>query len=395
MRRAWLILPVVLACGEPPAPPPSLRVSSAVLDFGQIPVGRNHTRRLTVTNDGPGQLSITAVRIDREQFEVFPSTALLNAGMEAELRVRFTPDRPGRFESSMTFDSNATSSTGAVALVGSGVCSGVGCPSDAGVPPDAGTVDAAPADAEADAGVAGPDAAEPDAGEPEDASPPDSGVDAGVAGLAANYRFEETGGALLDDSGNGNHGVPSAAGLLRGVPGRIGNAVEFEGNVGQFVVPADPTLDAAGALSFELWINTSNIGVSQSILGRGLNTGGDGVFLSTQCNNIYVAFSRSGVAGTANATTNCNAFSDGEWVHVAVVNDGLFLTVYLDGQRVAETIGGYLGPIASPLYLGRREPGVEPFAGRMDELSWWTIPRSHAEICGSAGGTFAGGSCSR
>jgi hypothetical protein len=392
VRCAGLAVLLLIGCREAAVPEARLHVGTESLDFGQVPVGRTHTRQFSVRNDGNLTLEIAKVSAEGP-FKVFPSQLAVRAGEAAELRVRFEPDAEARFESSIVFDSNARGSTVTVALIGVGACTGISC-----VREDAGVADAAQdASIDEDAGEA------IDATSPEDAEPIDEGVDAGVdtgadagiPGLAAHYGFEESSGTLIDGSGNGNDGAPSGAGLIRGVAGVVGNAVQFEGNVGQFVVQADPTLDAVNALSIELWINTSNLGTTQTILGRGLNTGGDGLFLITQCNNLHVAFSRNGVTGTANATTNCDSFAANTWVHVAIVNDGALLTVYLDGQRTVEATGGFLGAIASPLYLGRREPGVEPYAGFMDELRWWTIARTPEEVCASAQGTFANGVCMR
>jgi hypothetical protein len=391
VRIVWAAL-FAVGCSDPSATPQALlTIGVSELDFGQVPVGRTHTRRVAVRNDGPQKLEVSAVKIVGSSFEVFPSSLSVNAGESTELRVRFGPEIPGRHDATMSFESNdARGSTVTLSLFGVGACSGLGCPVlDAGVEEDAGPRDATVEDA--DAGVSLD--AQPIDAEPMDAEPIDMGFDAGSPGLAAHYSFEEQSGALIDSSGNGNDGVPSSAGLIRGVTGRIGSAVQLEGSVGQFLVPADATLDGTSALSIELWLNTAQTGLNQTILARGLNTGGDGLFLVTQCNNIYVAFSRSGVVGLASATTNCNSFPDNTWVHLAVVNDGLFLVVYLDGQKVVETMGGFLGAIASPLYIGRKEPGVEPYAGLIDELSWWTSARSHPEVCASAGGTFAAGVC--
>lgn len=386
------------------------------LDFGQVPIDRAHTRRLDVTNVGPVPLEIREIRTVGGPFEAFPSMVTIAPGEGAEIRVRFSPDRPGFFDGVLGFDSNDTEgSTVTVSLAGTGFCTGLGCPPplDAGVNPDAepapdgGAEDASEEDAGPDdAGMpdavmpdsGGPDAGVPDTGTPDTGTPdtgmPDTGMpDAGFPGLAAHYRFEATSGALLDDSGNGNHGTPSTAGLVRGVQGRVGNAVRFEGTVGQFVVPADPTLDTAQALTIELFLNLAAGGTQMTIVGRGINTSGDAFLLSTSCSNIYVVFSRSGIAGSASATTNCNSFSTNQWVHVAVVNDGVFLTVYLDGEPVVQRMGGFLGPTTSPLYIGRKEPGVEPLSGLVDELRWWTVARTHAEICDAAGGAIVGGTC--
>ena len=43
--------------------------------------------------------------------------------------------------------------------------------------------------------------------------------------------------------------------------------------------------------------------------------------------------------------------------------------------------------------IGRREQGIFPFRGVIDEIKWWTIGRSQEEICEDAGGVWNGAAC--
>jgi hypothetical protein len=45
------------------------------------------------------------------------------------------------------------------------------------------------------------------------------------------------------------------------------------------------------------------------------------------------------------------------------------------------------------LYIGRRQQGVFALNGELDEVKWWTIVRTPAEICTDAGGTVQGSTC--
>lgn len=387
MRRA-LVLALVACSGDPMPPAAILEVERSKVDFGTVPTGRVQTRTLRIRNRGLATLVVGAVRAEGGPFEAVPAMVTLRAQDDADVRVRFAPEAPGRYEGTVGFESNdVNGSTITVALIGRAFCSGPACETA-----DAGAGDAAAPDGDIDED-ASLDAGLPDTGDP-DAGLADTGdPDAGTPSVVAHYRFEEASGALIDSSDFGNDGAPAAAGLTRGVPGRVGNAVQLEGTVGQFVVQADPSLDTTSAMTIELFVSTAAVGNNMSIVSRGLDTGSDGWFVNAQCNNIHADFSRTGMVGTANATTMCNSLPDNDWIHVAIVNDGVLLTLYLDGNVAAQGFGGFLGPITAPLYIGRKEPGVEPYAGLIDELRISNVARTQDEICAAAGGMLQAGTC--
>jgi hypothetical protein len=102
---------------------------------------------------------------------------------------------------------------------------------------------------------------------------------------------------------------------------------------------------------------------------------------------VQVVFSRAS-QGSAILTSDYDVLS-GNWSHLAVVNDGAQLSLYVNGQLVTSVPGGSLGPLASNLHIGKSE-GVDPaFNGVVDEIKWWTVARGEDEICQDAGGVWA------
>ncbi|TKC97134.1 LamG domain-containing protein [Polyangium fumosum] len=133
--------------------------------------------------------------------------------------------------------------------------------------------------------------------------------------------------------------------------------------------------------------------VTGSTVSRGTGNMDDNVLMNTTCGNMQLIFSRKDVQNSTNLTSACGVIPAGPWTHIAYVNDGRTLTLYINGALTSTGPGGFLGPLRSDLFIGRREQGVFPFAGAMDEILWWREARTQAQICGDAGGSWSGGRC--
>jgi hypothetical protein len=203
------------------------------------------------------------------------------------------------------------------------------------------------------------------------------------------WRFEETSGPVIDSSGNGHHGT--ATGVGRGLAGRFGSAMTFNGT-GQVIVPADPGLDFITAGTIELWIRLDTYPDVGSTVSRGTGNNDDNVLMNTSCGNMQTIFSRRS-SGTTNVTSGCERIPPGVWTHIAVVNDGSSLILYINGVLDSTAQGGYLGPLSTQLYIGQREQGIFALVGSLDEIKWWTVARSQAEVCADAGGSWTGTTC--
>lgn len=210
-------------------------------------------------------------------------------------------------------------------------------------------------------------------------------------GLGAWYRFEEEMGLVCDWSGNDNHGVVEGAGITRGVGSPVGKAIRFNGTDGRVHVPASPSLDFLTAATIELWVRLDSQGSVGSTVSRGTGNNDKNVLMNSSCGNMQTVFSTLG--GTTSVTSDCNMIPGSTWKHIAIVNNGVTLTMYLNGAVVATANGGFLGAIPSDLYIGRREQGIFSFDGAVDEIKWWSVARSQQEVCGDAGGAWQNGMC--
>jgi hypothetical protein len=213
-----------------------------------------------------------------------------------------------------------------------------------------------------------------------------------AAGLAAWYRFEESSGVVCDSSGNGNHGVAEGGGFTRAVPGHIGNGIQFNGTDGRVHVPSSPSLDMLGAGTLEMWVWLENIDFSpKSTVSRGTGNSDNNVLMNATCGNMQTIFSYN--MASSNVTCACNVLAAQDWTHIAVVNDGAVMTLYVDNVPTTTAAGGFMGALSSDLFIGRREQGLFSYFGVLDEIKWWTVARTQQEICVDAGGAWAQGSC--
>jgi hypothetical protein len=218
-------------------------------------------------------------------------------------------------------------------------------------------------------------------------------------GLGAWYRFEGTTGPVCDSSGNGNHGTVVGAGVTRGTSGKFGSAISFSGSTGRVNVPPTASLDMITAGSFELWIRMPTIHPLQAqpqiyyaTVSRGTGNNDNNIYNLTICGGLYNYFTYNHVQALGGGAP-CNTIAAMTWAHVAVVNDGKTTSTYVNGVLAGTTAGGDLGPLDSPLSIGQLEQGVFPMVGDIDEVKWWTVARTAAEVCTDAGGTVVGSMC--
>ncbi len=256
----------------------------------------------------------------------------------------------------------------------------------AGAAGSAGSAGAGGADAQADVAVDAPVDAYPDA-------PPDV---ISQPGLSAYYTFEETGGPVFDVSGNNNHGTVKGTAVARAVAGKIGFALGFNGGNGQVQIPSSTSLDFSAGASIELWIKLASVQTG-TVLSRGTGQNDSHVRLKTAQGNIQASFGQAG-SGAAVVTSDPNVLEPGKWAHVAVVDDGSNLLLYVNGNLHKSAVGGYLTSIFADLYIGKSAAADTAFNGSIDDLKWWSVVRSAQDVCGDAGGTWAlvdgAGACS-
>lgn len=207
-------------------------------------------------------------------------------------------------------------------------------------------------------------------------------------GLEGSWAFEDLGEATTKDgSGHAHHGSLVGSGVTLTKSGKVGAAASFSGGDGRISISGATALDFNSAATIELWVKLSSTSTGAIVARQG--SSGDGVRIRTSAGNVQVAFTRPG--GSAMVTSDPNMLTNA-WTHVAVVNDGSSLKLYLNGKLHRSEAGGQLGNVSGNLYVGKS--GTDSaLNGYVDELKWWSVARTNAEICSDAGGAWTNGEC--
>jgi hypothetical protein len=218
-RIFWVALALVASsvaascqCSQRLTKAEGLVVSPPSLDFGEVEVGSQSIKTLTLTNQGAAPVALTSATLsDQTNFEVvdFASTSVA-VGSTTQLQVKFVPSVVGTFAGILSLNTDAPGSPTLVQVTGIGIPPGTGPGEDGGSAPDAGS-------------------STPDAGSP----PPDAGhagcADGTREGFVDQSRYPQIAGC------SGAWSVPglgmTAAGIQPSCDRQGGNhSVHADGN---------------------------------------------------------------------------------------------------------------------------------------------------------------------
>ena len=200
--------------------------------------------------------------------------------------------------------------------------------------------------------------------------------------LVAWYRFEDSAGAVIDSSMYANHGLASAT-VQRGVAGKIGDGVRFDGNLSNIDIPVSSSLDITTNITIEAWIYLdAPAGYNRMLVRKALQYQMSISVIPQP--NLLEFYSQPLMFAR---TTQPVEFA--HWDHVAVTHDGLTARLYIDGELRNEVPhAGTFPSNSSPLKLGGDGFNQNAPDGGMDEVKIWNVVRSEQEICQDGGGTY-------
>lgn len=199
-----------------------------------------------------------------------------------------------------------------------------------------------------------------------------------VPGLVAAYNFNETTGAtVLDRSGKGNIGT-MGGGATR-VPGKFGNAMKFNGASSMVVVNDSASLDLAGPLTLEAWINPSNISGWKNIVSKNM---AGGVVYSLYANSDWNSLTGVIYSGGEKMMGGGSTLPVNVWTHVAMTYDKATMRIFVNGQQVSSkaVTGAVLTSTGKLTIGGNYTWSDEFFAGNIDELRIYNRALSQGEI---------------
>jgi hypothetical protein len=167
-----------------------------------------------------------------------------------------------------------------------------------------------------------------------------------------------------------------------------GDGISLDGSNDYVQLPS--VLDGATQFTVDFWIKTAENRSSgtywqkPSILGNGNPSGPDGDFgISTS--NGFIGVWHGFCCGDQSFETT-KAINDNQWHHVAAVNDGSNVVLFVDGIQQAGSIptgGGALQNAARPWRLGMINSccsGDTPHQGTLDEFRIWNTHLTQTQI---------------
>ena len=204
--------------------------------------------------------------------------------------------------------------------------------------------------------------------------------------LAAYWKFDEgSGTTAFDSTGNGNDGI--FVGDPKWVPGRLGGALEFDGddylNCGN-----GPSLQIQDAITIAFWFkveafsNTWEAFMAKSDSAyRTSRGGGTG-------NATHMGISGTSTGGGNGWFNGTVIVTGGEWHHMAATYDGAEGKIYIDGVLDVTSPGtGQINLSSSDLYIGENSGATGRYLhGLMDDVRIYSRALIDTEILGIMAG---------
>lgn len=179
--------------------------------------------------------------------------------------------------------------------------------------------------------------------------------------------------------------------------GQFNNSVNMNG-VNDYIQPP-AVLNGATQFTIEYWIksaeNRSNGTFSQNptMIGNEVPGASSGEF-SIYSSNGFIGMWGELNSGTQNFVSSSTKINDNRWHHIAAVNNGTNVVLYVDGISVGSIPSGNgIATSGNPLRIGANNPasiGLVPHQGYFDEVRFWNIARTQSELITSMNAPLAG-----
>ena len=197
----------------------------------------------------------------------------------------------------------------------------------------------------------------------------------------------------LDKSGNGNTGTLNGMTQASAVPGKIGQALKFDGSSGYVVTPYSSSLKfGTGNFSVSAWVNGSGnpykfasvISANRFGVGESWN-----LAIGDNTNQNLPSFQVWGTGSGSNYADGPSNINDGKWHHLVAVRNGTTAQIFVDG------VAGGINTISSSwnsdgaganVYigaLGDNPSGVKAndyFNGSIDDVRIYNRALSASEV---------------
>ena len=175
--------------------------------------------------------------------------------------------------------------------------------------------------------------------------------------------------------------------------GKSGQAVEFAGDISQFVeVPDNENMRFnEDPFTMMAWVKTYELNAAayQAIISKRVPVAGDGmetasIFIKQGAESIYLEF-RDSEKGMSPFDATDVKLTEDEWTHVAWVKDTKEHRMYINGNLAQTQAHDRTGTVngTQSLFVGVHNYGAtwnSPFIGAIDDVAVFTAGLSAAEI---------------
>jgi hypothetical protein len=207
------------------------------------------------------------------------------------------------------------------------------------------------------------------------------------SGRVGWWKFDETSGsAASDSSGNGNHGTLGGNPQWQPAGGRVGGALNFDGNGDFVIVPRTASLEPLGSMSVALWVNlpTASGGFADIVRKADANQGGYLVRWHHFDDTLWWRLDRYSnpqifVPDTQTTAPHLNA-----WHHIAGTYDAATGTssLYVDGV-LKNSMTGFTGNLEHTddlFFMWSDHPGQVAIPGLLDDVRIYSRALTATEV---------------
>jgi Concanavalin A-like lectin/glucanases superfamily len=190
------------------------------------------------------------------------------------------------------------------------------------------------------------------------------------------YHMDDTGGNIVDSSGNGLTGTVNG-GVTYGASGKVGNAISFDGNSGY--IDAGNVLNFDSSFTISLWAYFNNTSGYRELVAKSGNAADWDFQTESGVFKFYIVTTNGGYS-----VSSVTVAQTGKWYHTAVVWDkaNSLLKLYVNGVlEGSASVGGDRITNSNDLCIGQSCVwGGRYLNGSLDEISVWTRALSDSDV---------------
>ena len=175
------------------------------------------------------------------------------------------------------------------------------------------------------------------------------------------WKLDEGNGntVAIDSSSNGNNGSLTNMTGNEWAEGKIGGALEFDGDNDYVDIGDNSVFDITGNITLAAWIKVDSFTKNYAIIV--CKGDANGWSIGRNSSTSYLIFTCS--TDRTNTVTGNTAVDDGQWHHVAGVYNGSTMYLYLDGEvDNSKSLSGAITTNAYNVYIGKSDEHPN---------SWW------------------------